>query len=134
MRTHLEFTADRFVSDGEDEANSINPDIRGGKLAEFLSAEFAERGYTGGVLEEDWGWMVQLGSDPFPTWVGCASYGEDSWLVFIEPSKPTIRRWFKKFDTTLEVEKIASLLEEIVVSNGGATNLKWWSDRDSGRK
>ncbi|GGC44591.1 hypothetical protein GCM10011371_35000 [Novosphingobium marinum] len=54
--------------------------------------------------------------------------------VFIEPSKPTIRKWFSKIDTRQEIEKTAELLEKIVTERGEATDLQWWSDHDSGRK
>jgi hypothetical protein len=139
VRTHLEFTAERFG--GPDAApNSINDTIFGAELAEFLSAAFQAKGLSGVVIEEDWGWMVELKSDPFPIWLGCASYGDgegddcgDDWLVFIEPSKPEIRKWLKKIDTRAEVEAVARELEQILV-DAGATNLVWWSDTDSGRK
>ena len=133
MRTHLQFKADKFVSD--DDRNSINPHIRGGKLAEFLSEEFAKLGYDGGIIEEDWGWMIWLSRDPFEVWLGCADYEEDEWLVFIQPDKPAvrpIRKFFKKFDTTEKVEQVASLLESTLLSKAGATSLIWWSDQDSG--
>ena len=132
MRTHLEFTAERFG--GPDaRPNSINEDILGAELAEFLSEAFQAKGMRGTVIEEDWGWMVELKSDPFDLWLGCASYGDNGWLAFIEPSKPEIRKWLKKIDTRAEVEAVAQDLEQILV-NAGATSLTWWSDSDSGRK
>lgn len=133
MRTHLEFTAARFGG-ADATPNSVNEGIFGAELAEFLSEAFQAKGLRGAVIEEDWGWMVELKSDPFPVWLGCASYGEDDgWLVFIEPSKPEIRKWLKKIDTRTEVEAVAQDLEQILV-NAGATHLVWWSDADSGRK
>ena len=132
MRTHLEFSAERFGGHNA-RPNSINEDIRGAELAEFLSAAFQAKGLNGAVIEEDWGWMVELKSDPFAVWLGCANYGDDAWLVFIEPSQPEIRKWLKKIDTRAEVEAVAQELEQILV-DAGATNLAWWSDKDSGRK
>ena len=134
MRTHLEFDAPRF-EEPDGVGNTYNPDIQGGKLGEFLSNEFKELGYSGAIIEEDWGWMVELAADKFPLWLGCASYGSRiNWLVFIEPSKPLVRKWFKKIDARPVVAKVADQLETIVTTKGGATNLKWWSDHDSGRK
>lgn len=138
MRTHLEFTAERFG--GPDARPNGNDTIFGAELAEFLGDAFRAKGMSGTVIEEDWGWMVELKSDPFPVWLGCASYGDgepgvcgNDWLVFIEPSQPEIRRWFKKIDTRAEVEAVAGELETILI-NAGATNLQWWSDANSGRK
>lgn len=131
MRTHLQFRSPRFVGG----ANSINPGIDGAKLAVFLEDEFGALGYTAAALEEDWGWMIFLSEAPFRLWLGCSSYDEpDGWLVFIEPSKPTIRKWFRRIDTRNEVEKAAALLEKIITERGDATDLRWWSDHDSGRK
>ena len=131
MRTHLEFRAPAFKGG----PNSINPEIDGSKLADFLDARFQELGYDGGVGEEDWGWSVELRSAPFRTWLGCASYDDDNdgWLVFIEPSKPFVRRWFRKLDARPIVDEVASHLERVLV-DGGATDLRWWSDEDSGRR
>jgi hypothetical protein len=131
MRTHLEFRSQQLAGG----ANSINPGIHGGNLAEFLDRRFRALGYSGGVIEEDWGWMIPLAKQPFKLWVGCASYDEDGeWLVFIEPSKPFVRRWFGKTDTRPEVEKVATQLEAIVRDAGDATGLRWWTDEESGRR
>jgi hypothetical protein len=131
MRTHLQFRSPRFIGG----PNSINPEIDGAKLADFLEGEFRAQGYDTRSIEEDWGWMTWLSDTPFRLWLGCSSYDEpDGWLVFIEPSKPAIRKWFRKIDTRHEVEKIAALLEKILTENGDATDLKWWSDHDSGRR
>jgi hypothetical protein len=130
MRTHLEFRSTRFAGG----ANSINPNIYGGKLAEFLDRGFQSLGYSGGVTEEDWGWRILLARKPFKLWLGCASYDEDGeWLVFIEPSKAS-RRWFRKTDTRPLTEKVATELEIIVKDGGDATGLRWWTDQESGRR
>jgi hypothetical protein len=134
MRTHLEFHAAKFA-EPEGVGNTYNPDIQGAKLAGFLSSEFKALGYSGAIIEEDWGWMIDLANDEFPVWLGCASYaGPEDWLAFIEPSKPFVRRWFKKIDTRPTVAKVANLLEGVLTNKGGATGLNWWSDQDSGRK
>jgi hypothetical protein len=131
MRTHLEFQSPRLAGG----ANGINPNIFGGKLAEFLDQRFRALGYSGGVIEEDWGWMVFLSREPFKLWLGCASYDNDGeWLVFIEPSKPFVRSWFNKTDTRPAVEKVATELETILREDGDATGLRWWTDEESGRK
>ena len=131
MRTHLEFRSAKLAGG----ANSINPEILGANLAAFLDRHFRSAGYDGGFVEEDWGWMVPLSSEPFKTWLGCASYEDDGeWLVFIEPSKPYVRRLFSKTDTRTVVETIAIQLEKFVRDDGGATDLRWWSDEESGRK
>jgi hypothetical protein len=134
VRTHLEFRAERFGG-ANARPNTYNPEIRGEELADFLSAKFREGGLDPNVIEEDWGWMVELKADPFPLWLGCSNHGDDGdWLVFIEPSQPEIRKWLKKIDTREKVAAVTQRLEQILGDDGGATNLTWWSDEDSGRK
>ncbi|MCC6924864.1 hypothetical protein [Novosphingobium sp.] len=134
MRTHLEFNSTLF-EEPEGVGNTYNPEIQGAKLADFLSREFKALGYSGAIIEEDWGWMVDLGGEQFPTWLGCASYSSpNGWLVFIEPSQPFVRKWLKKIDTQPAVTRIAEQLETLLTTKGGATGLNWWSDQDSGRK
>jgi hypothetical protein len=131
MRTHLEFKSIRF----EGGPNSYNPEIHGARLAAFLDERFKSAGYSGGIIEEDWGWMVNLSNDPFPLWLGCAGYeSPDGWLVFIEPSKPFVRKWLRKIDAQPAVERVAVQLEKVLTEHGDATGLRWWSDEDSGRK
>ena len=132
MRTHLEFNADTFEYElGGDE----DPMIVAKELAEFLAEKFQGRGYPADVFAEDWGWMVSLGKQDFHLWLGCSSYGPYSqWLVFIEPSQPFKRKLFRKIDTQPAVERVAGILETVLIENGGATGLRWWSDHDSGRK
>jgi hypothetical protein len=131
MRTHLEFRSDKLAGG----ANSINSDIFGANLAKFLDERFRGAGYSGGIIEEDWGWMIPLANEPFKLWLGSASYDQDGqWLVFIEPSKPYVRKWFSKTDTRAAVETVATQLEKFLRDDGGATDLRWWSDDESGRK
>lgn len=139
MRTHLQFRSAQ-LRDPKGVGNSINADIRGRMLADFLSAQFEKRGYDGGVGEEDWGWMIELAFEPVHLWLGCSSYAEpddpdpQDWLVFIEPSKPFVRKLFKKIDAQPAVAAAADLLEQVVVAEGGASDLRWWSDHESGRR
>jgi hypothetical protein len=125
MRTRVEFRSRRFAEpDGQ--GNRFNPEIQGAKLAAFLSEQFAALGYAGTVIEEDWGWMVELAAAPFPLWLGCSSLEEGAgWQVFIEPSKPVIRKLFRKIDTQDQVEKVAGELEHVLRTAGEATDLVW---------
>ena len=134
MRTHLEFQSPAFDPEpGEDEAT--NPGIFGKRLAEFLAVEFAALGYAKpNVFAEDHGWWVELENPDFPLALICSSYVTlQNWVVQIEPSKPFVRKWFKRIDTTAEVAKVADQLETVLTTSGSASQLRWWDDRESGR-
>ena len=128
MRTHLEFRSDAFPPlPGEDE--QINPGRWGKLLAQYLRDELAARGIpTSEPYAEDWGWAVPIKHDAFPLWIGCGNYEEypDGFLCFIEPSKPHVRKLFRKVETTAAVDKVATALEACLVSHPQVQGLRWW--------
>ena len=133
LKTHLQFASSQFpIIPGEVE--ETNPGIYGRALAQFLEDQLNEEGYRAGAIAEDWGYCVTLGDAPFLSFVGCSSYGDEGeWLVFIEPSKPVVRKLFKKIDATPWIGKLAETLERVLRDQGGAQNIRWWDDRESGR-
>jgi hypothetical protein len=133
MRTHVEFRSSKFPAyPGEEE--EINPDLWGKRLAEYLREKLIQRGIAAGeIYSEDWGWAIPIHHDAFPIWIGCGHYQdhEDSYLVFVEPSKPTIRKGlFKKIDTTADVAKVANALDAILTSDPEIRDLRWWEENE----
>jgi hypothetical protein len=131
MRTHVEFRSPKFQP-YPDEEGEVNPGLWGKRLAEYLLQNLRERGIeTGEIYSEDWGWVVPLRHDAFSMWVGCGHYQEyeDGYLVFIEPSKPLVRKGlFKKIDTTKDVARVAEAIEAILTSDQDIQNLRWWAE------
>jgi hypothetical protein len=127
MRTHVEFRSGAFPPQaGEDE--QVNPGRWGKALADYVRAELTARGFPGGApYAEDWGWAVPLENADFPLWVGCGNYEEhpDGFLCFVEPSKPTVRRLFRKVDTTARVEQVASALDAALRAHHDVRDLRW---------
>ena len=104
-------------------------------MAEYLRAELTIRGEPGGApYAEDWGWGVPLLNEDFPLWVGCGNYEEypDGFLCFIEPSKPSIRKFFRKIDTTQRVAKVAEALDGALRAHPEIRNIRWWSEGEVG--
>lgn len=130
MRTHVEFRSAKFPAyDGEEE--QVNPDLWGKRLAEYLSQGLRAAGVqTGEIYAEDWGWGIPLPHDAFPMWIGCGRYQEypDGYLVFIEPSKPVIRKFLKKIDTSVDVGRVADALDKILTSDTEIRDVRWWRD------
>jgi hypothetical protein len=128
MRTHLEFRSAAFPAcEGEEE--EINPGRFGRRLARFLASELPGHGYeVAGLGAEDWGWRIDLRNERFPLWIGCGNYEdyEDGFLCFIEPSRPHVRRSFRRISTAGEVERLATTLEKIIAATGTARDLRWW--------
>jgi hypothetical protein len=135
MRSHLEFRSGAFPAQpGEEE--QINPGRWGRALATFLRSELNASGFTGGEpYPEDWGWGVPIDNPEYALWVGCGNLDgeEEGFLCFIEPSKPFVRKLFRKIDVTARVEAVAVALEQALRNHPDVRDMRWWSDEDSGR-
>ena len=128
MRSHLEFRSNKFPPyEGEEE--QINPGLWGKRLAEYLQPKLREHGIEAGEFySEDWGWAIPIEHEAFPMWIGCGHQYEpdDAFLVFIEPSKPQIRKGlFKKIDTRADVERVAAALDMILRADPDIREIHW---------
>lgn len=127
MKTQVEFRSQKFPPyEGEEE--EINPGLWGKRLAEYLKAKLASWGFdTQEIVLEDWGCLLPIKNDAFPLAVGCGhQYGDDDqFLCFIEPGKPVIRKWFKKIDTTPQVERVSAALQNILASDPDIREVNW---------
>jgi hypothetical protein len=130
MKTQVEFRSNKFPPyEGEEE--EINPGLWGKRLAEYLKAKLEGAGIqTDGIVTEDWGCMVGVKNERFPLAIGCGHQdGEDNeFLCFIEPSKPVVRKWFKKIDTTQEVRRLSEALQTILASDPDIRDVRWQSE------
>jgi hypothetical protein len=134
VRTHVEFRSSAFpAADGEDV--EINPGRWGKALATYLRHELTDRGEPGGApYAEDWGWTISIDNDEFALWVGCGNYEEypDGFLCFIEPSKPTVRKLFRRIDTTQRVTRVADALDAALKAHPDIRDIRWWSESEVG--
>ncbi len=131
MLTHVEFRSAKFPAYSEEEEKA-NPGLWGKRLAEYLYRRLKEEGIeTEEIYPEDWGWVVPIHHEAFPLWVGCGHCEEypDGYLVFIEPSRHVIRKgFFRKIDTTADVEKVADALDRILRSDWEISDVRWWAE------
>jgi hypothetical protein len=132
MRTHIEFQSSEFPAYPGEEGE-INPGRYGKRLAEFLHSALSNLGFeTRDIYSEDWGWVVPIHNDAFPLWIGCGNREEfeNGFLCFIEPSKPFVRKFFRKIDTTETVERLATALDQVLSKSPGISKLRWWSENE----
>lgn len=72
------------------------------------------------------GWAVPVRNDKFSLWIGCGNADEtDGFLCFVEPSKPDIRKLFKKIDTAQDVARVTEALERILSSDSEIRDVRW---------
>jgi len=132
MRTHVEFRSDKFPPYVGEE-DQVNPNIWGKRLAEYLEITLRKQGIeTEEIYSEDWGWSVPIKNDEFTMWIGCGHYQEyeNGYLCFVEPSKPTIRKWFKKIDIRDRIENVTNALNSILTSDPEIHGVRWWTDEE----
>jgi hypothetical protein len=135
MKTHVEFQSDKFPSyKNEDEGVNWDAGIFGKRLAEYLVERFPKHGIeVADHLAEDWGWYIELKHDgAFTMFVGCAGYDEpeNGFHCFVEPSKPFVRSWFKKIETTAHVTKVTDALQNILASDPDIRSIRWRDENE----
>jgi hypothetical protein len=138
MKTHFEFKSDKFPSYGnESEGVNWEAGIYGKRLAEYLTAKFAEKGVFVDAIDEDWGWYLGVRhSGKFELSVACAfyenpEYGSEYFQVFIMPNTPTITKWFRKIDVKEPVENLAAILHHIFSNDPEINDLRWGEERST---
>ena len=103
-------------------------------MAEFLRQKLEEEKIqTEPIYFEDWGVALPIKNESFPIWIGCGNYEEheDGFLCFIEPSKPSVRRWFRKIDTVPMISRIADSLDKILRGHPEIRDVWWWSENEN---
>ena len=77
---------------------------------------------------------MPIANPEFPLWVGCGNYEEypDGFLCFIEPRTPSVRRLFRKIDTTATVARVAAALDQALRSHADVHDVRWWSEHEAG--
>jgi hypothetical protein len=125
-QTHLEFTSTQFPALPEEDER-VNPGLYGKRLAAYLSSELPGHGFAVTHMNpEDWGWRIDLENAAFPLLIGCGASGDppERFLIFSEPSRPFIRRLFRRIPTTAVVERLASTLHSILAQSGMADEIR----------
>ncbi|WP_156351548.1 hypothetical protein [Sphingomonas sp. Leaf25] len=129
MRTNLEFRSSKLS-----DVPSADGVPVGEAVANLLKDELPKHGFAvSRILPEDWGWIIWIENPSFPLWVGCGFYGEwdDGMLLFIQPNRPYVRRWFRKLSVAETVERLAMALESIVRQSGKASEVRWWTESEN---
>ena len=137
MLTHAEFRSDAFPAYEGEEAE-INPGRYGKRLGEFLKSGLEQAGRaTGDLFAEDWGWVLLIENPELQLSLGIGNYEEyeDGFLVFIEPSKPKIRKFpklWKAIDVRDTVVALQRQVDRILRESPEIRDLKWWSPAIAG--
>jgi hypothetical protein len=131
MKTQVEFRSSKFPPyDGEEE--EINPGLWGKRLAEYLVQKLADFGVeTEAIVTEDWGYYVPVRNEGFELALCCGHQNgdDDEFLCFTEPSKPVVKKLFKKVDATVQLSRLTDALEKILSSDPDIREIVWTEPR-----
>jgi len=131
MKTQVEFRSSKFPPyDGEEE--EINPGLWGKRLAEYLVQKLADLGVeTEDIVAEDWGYYVPVRNEGFELALCCGHQNgdDDEFLCFTEPSKPIVKKLFKKVDATVQLTRLTEALEKILSSDPDIKEIVWTEPR-----
>ena len=128
MKTQVEFRSSKFPPyEGEEE--DINPGLWGKRLAEYLVVKLVERGIeTDPIIAEDWGWYVPIRNEGFRLALCCGHQSGDDgdeFLCFTDPSRPIVKKLFKKIDATAQLTRLTQALEQILASDPDIRDVVW---------
>ena len=127
MKTQVEFRSSKFPPyEGEEE--QINPGLWGKRLAEYLVQKLNEKGITTEeMVAEDWGWYVPVRNEGFRLALCCGHQNgdDDEFLCFTDPSKPVVKRLFKKIDATPQLTRLTEALQQILASDPEIRDVVW---------
>ena len=129
MRTHLQFRNPTLV-----DQHLENDQSAGLALARWIGCGLTDHGIVvNRPVQEDWGWLVKIENAPSTLWIGCGHHLDhrDGHLCFIEPSRPWVRRWFKRIDMRDTIARIAQALEATIRSHPASTDIRWWPEDET---
>lgn len=127
MKTFVRFRSSKFPAyPGEEE--QINPGLWGRRLAEHLAACLADVDISPGeIVLEDWGCYLPVIVDGQAIGVCCGHQDgdDDEFVVFTDPDRPFIRRWFRRVDVSLPLARLTGAIADILDKDPEVLEVEW---------
>ena len=145
MNTRVEFKSAAFPKYPNEDAEVVNSNCWGKRLAEFIRDSLPKHGIpTEDILCEDWGWLVNVKNPDFPLWIACGVQDEFSddeedtscgsapgnngitqFCVFVTAEPSLVQRWFKRVDTQPAVQKVVDGLRRLIEASPDIQDATW---------
>ncbi len=127
MLNMVTFRSSKFPS-YEGEEDEINPGLWGRRLAEHLAASLRTRGFACGTpIAEDWGYFLPVTIDGQRLALCCGHQNgdDDEFLIFTNPSKPRVWRWFRQIDLSPQLSALTQALATVLESDTDIHSIAW---------
>lgn len=96
----------------------INEGLYGKALGLHLRKELAARGIeTEEPAVEDWGWYLNVRDAPVSSFIGIGRLDDDELVVFIEPKRDRVFRWYRFVDVRPLRQRLTHALIEIFTAD-----------------
>ena len=125
----IEFNSTAFPRQQQDEELVNSDTMHGHALAKFIGDGLEHRGF-GEIhyVPEDWGWCCLLPNEGYELFYGVCSYEDANFMIQFEPSRPVIRRMFRKIDVSERLGRLQQAVFEILQdAPGRRTGPDWIS-------
>jgi hypothetical protein len=114
IRQRFEIRTSKFPPMPGEDDELVNEGMYGKALALHLGRELATRGIeTDEPFAEDWGWHLGVKDPRLSAFLGIGMVDDDEYVVFIEPSRDQIFRWFRFVDARPLRTRLAEALLDI---------------------
>ncbi|MFK7972518.1 MAG: hypothetical protein AB8F95_19260 [Bacteroidia bacterium] len=108
MNTEIAIKSDLFPSYPNEE-DDINPGVFGKRLAEYVKQALEKNGVAvADLYTTDHSYELRLDQFDFTVYIQLRNEEseENRFILFIDPQKPFIRKFFKKIPTTETIKKV----------------------------
>jgi len=130
LRTHIEFDCDIFFQT----QNELKIPLTQSLLMQYLCRELDNYGIQVlNYISVEWGYIIHLDNEYFHNiWIGCAHFevNHNKFLVFINSTKPLIKKFFIKNDISYKIIQLSNILDKILTHHPLILNPHWWTPKD----
>lgn len=76
--------------------------------------KLSEKGIkTEEIIAEDWGWYIPVQNEGFRLAICCGHQDadDDEFVCFTDPSRPVVKKFFKKIDATAQLTRLTEAMQ-----------------------
>jgi hypothetical protein len=127
MKDHVQFEFPAPFM-GSDEGDDVIG-VEGADWFDTLLSRVTGFSRSGSPIQEDWGVVFFLTSEPYKFWVGLSWYGENSWIAHVHQST---LKFMLPFKGRNELTTLVEALDKVLQDEAQVANIRWCDNRGIG--